>query len=299
MADVGDQGGVAMPKPEAHRTRNEAATRSTRLRLAPLFESFASLLRLALTAAVLLFVANHWSFFEVWLQAVTHAEFHGIKIDRKAADEKIDRLFADPTKGTAEFARAALTRAERVTPALSGAKVLWVDQHPTNNTLERGILEDMGIKVQLALSNEDADRLMDAFAREDGEGVDLVISNVVRPEGEPRPLRKCPATYFRSPDTTLANDGDLSGFNANLQLHPPGGFAMAETFAEKYPERFGDTQTPRTIFYTGASGGIAADACARIITNRADVLLQTVVSALEEFRWKKLVAQPKTLADNG
>jgi hypothetical protein len=38
------------------------------------------------------------------------------------------------------------------------------------------------------------------------------------------------------------------------------------------------------ILFTAASGGISASACARIVTNRYDVLLQSVIGALEELR---------------
>ena len=59
---------------------------------------------------------------------------------------------------------------------------------------------------------------------------------------------------------------------------------MGELMAERHPELFNDHQRPRIIFYTGSSGGKAWDACARIITNRPDVLLENVVWALASRR---------------
>jgi len=161
-------------------------------------------------------------------------------------------------------------------------------------TLSRGILEDIGIKVQLALSTTASLDLTRV------EGFDLVISNIARPGDISVPLKLCGAAYFAFPSANLhsAYDGDLNRFNAQMQLNPAAGFAMADKFAEEFPKRFGDPQKARIIFYAAASGGIAASRCARIITNRADILLQSVVSALEELRWEELLqSRPEKIKD--
>jgi CheY-like chemotaxis protein len=188
------------------------------------------------------------------------------------------------------FAEAALARAELVLPALSGARVLWVDGTPSNNRLEEGVLQDMGMKVHRALTTPEALYLAERV------DFDLIISNMFRSGDTSTPLARCGAAYFGFPDDKVRNQygDDLNRFNANIQMNPPAGFAMAEAFAQKFPERFGITQAPRIIFYTLASGGISASACGRIVTNRADVLLQSVVSALEELRWETLVPSKKT-----
>jgi hypothetical protein len=112
-----------------------------------------------------------------------------------------------------------------------------------------------------------------------------------RPGDTSTPLAQCRAAYFDFPDQEARQEygDDLNRFNANIQTNPPAGFAIAEQLAQKFTDRFGKTQAPRIIFYTLASGGISASACGRIVTNRPDVLLQSVVSALEELRWKQLV----------
>lgn len=69
--------------------------------------------------------------------------------------------------------------AERVTQRsvrdASGRRVLWVDDRPDNNVLERRSLEVLGIKFDLSLSTEDA------LARLSTETFDAVISDMDRP----------------------------------------------------------------------------------------------------------------------
>jgi len=56
-------------------------------------------------------------------------------------------------------------------------KVLWVDDRPENNALERQAFEQLGIAVELARSTDEA---VDALQTED---FDLVITDMGRPEG--------------------------------------------------------------------------------------------------------------------
>ena len=188
------------------------------------------------------------------------------------------------------MAQGALVRAERVFPALNGARILWVDGNPTDNTIEREIFEDIGMKFQLALNTDSALQLMEA---ETPDKFDLVISTVFRKEDhKPILLSKCPAVFFSLPSSQQASGyhyDNLAQLNESLAATPPAGFPMAESFAEHFPKTFGYNKIQRIIFYTGANDGISANACARLVTNRPDVLLQRVVSALAEFRWPELL----------
>ena len=256
--------------------------------LTSVLPAVADLLRALAAVAIVLFVFAKWPFFARWLDTVTHGEFLGLKFDRAAASQKISELSLDKTKPFNEqFAQAALTRAEAVLPAISGARLLWVDQNPSNNKLLVGILRDIGVAVQLASNTKDA------ILFEKTEPFDLVISNQARTE-DYIPLKKCGAAYFAFPDEHIRAEyqGDLNRYNADIQQRPPGGFAMAERFAEDFPNQFGDTQAPRIILFTAASGGIAASACVRIVTNRNDILLQSAISSLEELRWRQLLKPP-------
>ncbi len=250
------------------------------------FSGIAALLKAVALAALVVLLWVKWPYVATWLDAVSHFELPGgVKVDRSAASEKIHEI-SRTKEFDVSFAEAALARAELVLPALLGARVLWVDGMPSNNRLEEGVLQDMGMEVRRALSTPEALYLAERF------DFDLVISNMSRPGNTSTSLKRCGAAYFELPDDDklLKEYGDdLNRFNANIRTNPPAEFAMAEEFAQKFPDRFGDTQVPRIIFYTLASGGISASACGRIVTNRPDVLLQSVVSALEELRWKKLV----------
>jgi hypothetical protein len=247
--------------------------------------------KLLLIAALFVFVAFNWSFFSEWLRSVQHAELpFGLKFDRASAE--IDNLFKAtnplPRTGDPDIARAAVRHAELLGGAIQGAKILWVDPVPNNNLYERGILENMGVSVQLAWSTTEALRIL-AVSDED-----LVISNMFRTNDETTTLSKCPAVYYTFPDQSLSDKykGDIWQFNADEQKKPTSGFAMAELMADKFPDPFSDHQRPRIIFYTAGSGGISSSECARIVTNRPDVLLDNVVGALATLRWQHLPAPP-------
>ncbi|EPE93851.1 hypothetical protein [Rhizobium grahamii] len=234
-------------------------------------------MKIVIISIVMIFLLLHWQYFSRWLEGVTHGEFLGLKFDRAAAEQKIDQLVIEKAQSgaTRPFAIGALARAERVLPAISGARVLWVDQDPGNNVIERGVLENMGITVQLALSTSEAQTFLRA------DNYDLVISNGYRDE-KPTLLKQCPAYYVDFPSKALRDQfgDDLQKFNIHQQSDPIGGFAMAEVLVAEYTTVFGDRQVPRIIYYTASNGGLVADACSRIVTNRPDVLLQSVVSAL-------------------
>jgi len=51
---------------------------------------------------------------------------------------------------------SVLRRADMVAPILQGAQILWVDDNPGNNILERMTLKSMGIDVDLAISTNEA-----------------------------------------------------------------------------------------------------------------------------------------------
>lgn len=56
------------------------------------------------------------------------------------------------------------------------AKILWVDDHPSNNMYERRSFESLGIHVALALSTEDA-----LAQLQEGRTFDVIISDMGRP----------------------------------------------------------------------------------------------------------------------
>ena len=64
-------------------------------------------------------------------------------------------------------------RLERLAPALRGASILWVDDHPAHNAYEASVLEAFGAKITIARTTAEANgKLREHF--------DVVISDVKR-----------------------------------------------------------------------------------------------------------------------
>lgn len=256
-------------------------------------EALTELAKLALVIAVLVFL---WSNREPvqnyalqWLDSASKLSFAGFSIERQNSAEKtIDEIKVK--KGSlvdVDLARGAIARASRNAPAIQGSRILWVDDHPTNNVLEREVLKTIGIDVFLADDTKEALVLLRRVAP------DLIISNIARETDKAQPLRNCPAHYFEMPDGVAE---DIATLNKNLLEGntKATGFSLAETISglSGLPIKFTDHASPRIIFYTAASGTISASQCARLVTNRPAVLLNAVVSALEEINWEKLKKQP-------
>jgi CheY-like chemotaxis protein len=254
--------------------------------------AFFSLAKLALVTAILLIVWENRTFvgayLKQWLNTATHVGFLGISVDRQLSAEKnINEISQRDSKKpelpqiNTTYARGAIVRAARNAPAIVGARILWVDDHPDNNRLEEKVLNDIGIDVRRATSTKEALSLLP------GLKPDLIISNIMRHGDETLPLHNCPAHYFEVPPGVSEN---LNSLNADLMAGKTKatGFSMAEAISEVAPEYTNHFQ-PKVIFYSASAGGISASQCARQVVNRVDLLLQDVVSALEEFRWMNLM----------
>jgi hypothetical protein len=100
------------------------------------------------------------------------------------------------------------------------------------------------------------------------------------------PLHNCPAHYFDVPNGVslslpAINEATISGHGRAT------GFAMAEEIYDRFPA-LANHEQPRIIFYSASNGSVVTSQCARVVTNRTDVLLQNVVSLLEELHWPSL-----------
>ena len=74
-----------------------------------------------------------------------------------------------------------LARARRCAAALDERRILWIDDHVTNNVKERSLLEAFRISVDQAQDNSSAFRALDHAS----VAYDLIISDIGRSEGEP------------------------------------------------------------------------------------------------------------------
>lgn len=87
-----------------------------------------------------------------------------------------------------------MRRATVVQRALQGARILWIDDEPDGNALERATLGTFGVVVRTALSGEEAKRVLR------GERFDLVISDISRPGESLAGIKDLPLLRLIAPD---------------------------------------------------------------------------------------------------
>lgn len=122
-----------------------------------------------------------------WIDTrVTGLSAFGLRIDLKPSDVEAavrDRLGAQALttsrQGSISDGKRTVERARRLGPYLLGRTVLWVDDQPTNNRVERRLLREIGVFTESVTTNEDALRAI----RDPSERIDAVISDVRRPDG--------------------------------------------------------------------------------------------------------------------
>jgi hypothetical protein len=159
-----------------------------------LIEALTEFGKLVLIVVVLFFLwsnrANVERYASQWLDSANKLGFLGWSIERQiSAEAAVAKIVKDkPELTNAKFAEGAIERAARNAPAIVGSRILWVDDHPSNNDLERNVLEALGIEVFSVKSTKDALTILPVVRP------DLVIGDVGRDNGEVAlPLRNCPA----------------------------------------------------------------------------------------------------------
>lgn len=100
-------------------------------------------------------------------------EFAGVKMTfyRVELDKAIEKRNAQVSE--AERSQV-LQRARRAAAVLQGAQILWVDDHPLNNTFESQILRSLGTTIDIATSTNEAASLLTRKA------YNAIISNMKR-----------------------------------------------------------------------------------------------------------------------
>jgi CheY-like chemotaxis protein len=116
--------------------------------------------------------------------------FAEAKLASAAADANRNNLLLESTvpKRHVQVTKAdrerVLRRAERCREVLKDKRILWIDDQVTNNRKERELLEVFDLKLEQVQSNAAAEVAL----APDGGGYDLILSDIVRPEGEPTGL---------------------------------------------------------------------------------------------------------------
>ncbi|MFM0350351.1 response regulator [Paraburkholderia sp. RL17-347-BIC-D] len=217
----------------------------------------------------------------------------GVEIDRKKAESEVNLLIEKYGRNRSEnqiridgpAARGALARALNSAQSIVGTRLLWVDPNPKNNAQEAEFFKSIGIEIIEVGSTSKALEFIPVVRP------DVIISNISRPNDGSGELVKCPAHYYQLPSWAK---GYTSLNQLNLDVNSgktdTKGFALAEEIS-KLPNPYNalaDKEDSKIIFYTARNGGISSSQCGRIVTNRTDVLLNTVISVLEEANWRKL-----------
>jgi CheY-like chemotaxis protein len=274
------------------------------------------LLKIAAVGIVLVWVLLHSQFVETWLWGVSGGEIAGLKFQRAVVDEATAGLEAYLLTVTAcqpnqdgfcldkTLGEAAIVRASRVAPAIVGARILWVDDKPAGNASLKGILEKMGMHVVSKNWTQEALNALKVSP------YDVIITNVWRPKDPDqlqRALTVCHVHYFdfpRGSETEWtqknsagedqakdpnARDAALERFNTFANQHAAAGYALAD---EVLADAGDDDTAPQIVFFTAEHARVARPFCGYRITNRADVLLNSIVSILEQRYYKRLASKP-------
>jgi CheY-like chemotaxis protein len=297
----------------------KAAPWSKRIKtIESLLAALGSLLRVVAIAGLVAFVFLHQDFVERWLWGLSGGEFLGLKIERSDIDDATSELqlyAAELTKSNQSkpadanisidlsLAEDAILRAARAAPAIVNSRILRVDDKPAQNAAIQNILTKLKIKVVDVASTAEAMSAMQISP------FDVIITNVWRPadpENKARKLDICRVHYFDFPDPRLetsfssaqeiaqygsehARELALDRFNIEANLHGAAGYGMAETILSSPGT---NSTKPQIIFFSADNARVARPMCGFRITNRADILLNSVVSILEQRNSKLLVAKP-------
>ena len=117
---------------------------------------------------------------------------------------------------------ASLRRARLLKSVLEGARVLWVDDHPTNNTWERALFRTFGVEVTTVEKTESAVASLRA------EHFDVVISDIKRGHVVDEGMRALPALRAVRPTTPVVF---YTGVSRETHV-PAGAFGLTTTPGE-------------------------------------------------------------------
>ena len=138
--------------------------------------------------------------------------------DLNAQAPWVDSALVEEAEGL--FAsNSALRRARFVGRALSGVRVLWVDDHPDNNAWERAMFGAFGVEFVTATSTRDAMATL-------GSAIfDLVISDIDREGVTDEGIRALVALRVQAPRTPIIF---YTGFVRRELPVPVGAFGIAD-----------------------------------------------------------------------
>jgi CheY-like chemotaxis protein len=135
-------------------------------------------------------------------------EFAARKLEEAA--EKDTRSGKEPRMVGIVAQRTVLARLRRSYDLIDGARILWVDDHPTNNSPIVDLLRHYGASIDLALSNSEGIRLLEATS------YDVILSDVGRDdEGDGQDLKGVEFAQYvasRTANRVILVSGSFSPF---------------------------------------------------------------------------------------
>jgi hypothetical protein len=233
---------------------------------------------------ILLFLVWNRDYVNKWIHSIKRFEFAGITVDLQTVDSAVQKIRekADTVFSTQDVQEAKALGIQLLL-ALDGARVLWVDPHPLDNTAEQDFLEAYHIVFDRVSNSEDGKEL---FMR---RHYDLLITSSLHDEKVASPpLKSCPVVYAQIPangriSTYKGTSGTselLEQYNKEANAMPIAGFAMIEAIHTRSPD------VP-IIMYSASNGGVSSTSCA-ITTNYVNVFLRSVFLSLAHSRWQSL-----------
>jgi CheY-like chemotaxis protein len=275
--------------------------------LESLLNALSSLLKVAAVVLTVVWIFLHQDFLEKWLWGLSGGEILGFKFTRESIDSATADLESAIRRGNTyaydnDALKGAFIRASRVAPAIVNSRILWVDDKPEGNSTIVDLLREK-LKIIVVPVNTSTE----AFKAMQISPYDLIITNVWR-EHDPQNLQlglsACKVHYFDFPSTTVANKyisqvqiSDPAGarllaldrFNADENLHSPAGFSLADQITSNPGTH---ESKPEIIFFSAINAEVARPMCGYRITNRVDVLLNSIVSILGERHADTLASKP-------
>jgi hypothetical protein len=116
----------------------------------------------------------------------------------EVSTEEVNELLSDDPTLKAEIFELwkdspVLRRARHAEPLLRGAHVLWIDDHPEWNALERQFLEAFGLRILFVRTTDSALTCLD------DERFDLIVSDIARGDNEREGIDALPQLRSTAP----------------------------------------------------------------------------------------------------
>lgn len=280
---------------------NNSENSSAFFQFQTLANGYLSLLqKVVLTLALLLifnWIFNNPDSVKKWLDSITKAQAFGITLERDviAKTEQSLKTLLEESKSSSgysanvieDYMEAAITRAIHSYPAIKDANVIWVSEEPGSSNIKKmiHILELLDINVSIF---KHFDTALDYVKN---NSVHLIVTDVWLGKDiiGNTALKKCHVHYFEFPDKKIEREynGSLVRFNADQNnVKVPGGYHLAELIELEFYRNEG--AKPKLIFFSYKNTKVSRSFCGSGSYDRFDLLLQAIISQLEEKRWNKL-----------